>query len=318
MHLSRSSLHAYRLAYGRPVKWSDIVEEGGNFLMLRLESDEGKVGVAEMTLKPTWTGYGLQSLVAALTEVFLPGLAGIDLSDEAQVSQSLARIPGHHAPKALLDNALWDLRCATWGQALWRRWGGEAAVPVSFTVTRQAPGLMAREAADLVERLGISMLKIKGGQGIDTDAQVLRELRSAVGDQVSFYVDANGAYPPDEALGYARALFDAGARVVEDPCPLLPDAQFRALQSGLPGPVLVDFGCWGTGDMHLFLEAGARAFSLKPGRLGLTETRTMLGQAQAARALTVVGMFGESALGTWQALTLAACLGEHALPAEVT
>lgn len=318
MHLTKSSLRAYRLAYARPVVWSDIVEEGATFLLLRLESDEGHQGVAEMTLKPTWTGYGPHSLAAALTEVFLPLLATVDLADEVAVTLALASIPGHHAPKALVDNALWDLRCARRGEPLWRRWGGKSRVDVSFTVTRQAPVLMAREAAGVVERLGISTLKIKGGQGLDVDANVLRELRAAVGEGVDFYVDANSAYGMDDALPYARSLFAAGARVVEDPCPLRPDAHFQKLQAALDRPLLVDFSCWGAGDMRLYQEAGARAFSLKPGRLGLTETRTMLQQAQATGATTVVGMFGESALGTWQALALASGSGDGALPAEVT
>lgn len=318
MRLARSSLHAYRLPYARPVKWSDVVEEGGSFLLLRLDSDDGHVGVAEMTLKPTWTGFGLRSLSAAMTEVLLPRLAGADLSDAAEIAERLRPIPGQHAPKALFDNAWWDLRAAAAGQPLWIQWGGRPDVPVSYTVTRQAPEAMAREAAQVVERLGVSVLKIKGGQGAELDSQVLRVLRSAVGSHVGFYVDANGAYASNVASDYARTMFDAGALVVEDPCPLTPGGPFTALQSSVPGPVLVDFNCWGTADLRLFADAGARAFSLKPGRFGLSETRAMLDAASALRATTVVGLFGESALGTWQALALAACQPDPALPAEVT
>ena len=318
MRLARCTLHAYRLPYERPVKWSDIVEEGGTFLMLRLCSDDGHEGVAEMTAKPTWTGFGLQGLVAALTEVLLPRLARVDLADAGAVARCLDGIPGLHAPKALIDNAWCDLRAGASGTALWKQWKGRARVPVSFTVTRQAPDQMAREAADLVERLGLRMLKVKGGQGIDVDSQVLRVLRAAVGDDIGFYVDANGAYAPSGASAYAQAMFDAGARVVEDPCTLAPGARFRALQAGLSGPLLVDFGCWSPQDTSLFIESGARAFSLKPGRFGLTVTREMQSRAEAAGALTVVGMFGESVLGTLQALMQASSLDAQALPAEVT
>lgn len=318
MRLARCTLHAYRLPYERPVKWSDIVEEGGTFLMLRLSSDDGHEGVAEMTAKPTWTGFGLQGLSAALTEVLLPRLARVDLSDAGAVARCLDGIPGLHAPKAMIDNALWDLRAGASRQALWQQWQGHARVPVSFTVTRQAPGLMAREAADLVDRLGLRMLKVKGGQGTAVDARVLRELRAAVGDRIGYYVDANGAYPPGEARAYAQAMFDAGAQVVEDPCALVPGARFMALQSGLPGPLLVDFGCWSPQDTALFIESGARAVSLKPGRFGLSVTRAMQLLAEAAGVTTVVGMFGESALGTCQALMQAACLDARSLPAEVT
>ena len=54
MRLSEYSLHAYRLRYARPVQWSDIVEEAAPFVLLRLKSDTGHEGVAEVTVKPTW------------------------------------------------------------------------------------------------------------------------------------------------------------------------------------------------------------------------------------------------------------------------
>ncbi len=318
MRLKRATLHAVCLPYHRPVRWSDVVEDGATFLLLHLESDQGFEGVAEMTAKPTWTGFGLRTLSAALEEVLLPRLATADLGDGADVARRLDAVPGLHAPKAVLDNALWDLQADASGVPLWQRWGGRDRVPVSFTITRQAPDLMAREATELVGRLGLRCLKIKAGQGRELDVQALLALKRAVGDQVDFYVDANGAYPCEEAVRFAQAMFEAGARVVEDPCPLAPGDAFSRLQAQLPGPVLVDFPCWSTRDATSFIEAGARAFSLKPGRFGLSVSRALEQQSQAVGATTVVGMFGESAIGTWQALAQASTQDERALPAEVT
>lgn len=317
--LAQYSLHAYRLPYARAVKWSDTVEEAATFLLLKLESASGQVGVAEMTIKPTWMGHSVGSLVAALEEVLLPRLAGCDLLDEAAVQRQLDMIPEQHAGKTLVDNALWDLRAAAGGQPLWQRWGGRDRVQVSVTITRQAPALMAAEARQWVGEHGLRILKIKGGQGLEADLQALRLLRKAVGDDVRFYVDANGFYPMSEAAAYAAAMHDAGALVVEDPCNFAPDPQFSALQRAVPCPLLVDFPCTSWRDAELFLLAGARAFSLKPGRFGLSMTSGLLEMAQRAGALTVVGMFGESALGSWQALALAARQAPAgSLPAEVT
>jgi hypothetical protein len=64
MRLRRHSLHCYRLRYERPVQWSDIVEEAAPFVLLRLESDTGAIGVAEITVKPTWCGVTARSLIA--------------------------------------------------------------------------------------------------------------------------------------------------------------------------------------------------------------------------------------------------------------
>lgn len=318
MRLARYSLHAYRLPYARPVKWSDVVEEAATFLMLRLESDTGHVGVSEITIKPTWMGHSVRSLVASVQEVLLPRLSGCDLRDTAAGPLALQAVPENHAGKALIDNALWDLHAAAQGQPLWKLWQGRNRVPVSFTVTRQAPALMAAEAAQQVERYGLRMLKIKGGQSLASDVQALRALRAAVGDDIDFYVDANGAYSQQEAPSYVSAMHDAGARVVEDPYNFAPDAAFTALQSAVACPLLVDFPCTSLRDAAQFAAAGAQAFSLKPGRFGLSMTSDLMALARRLQALTVVGMFGESALGTWQALALASRQDQRALPAEVT
>lgn len=318
MRLAQHSLHVYRLAYERPVRWSDIVEDAARFLLVRLVSDTGHCGVAEMTIKPTWTGASLRSLVASLEDVFLPLLQSIELSDPAAVRARLESIPENHAAKALIDNAVWDLNAAATGLSPASQWGGAGTVPLSFTVTRQAPAKMAAEAAFMVERYGFGTLKIKGGQGLDVDIAAMRELRAAVGSGTRLYVDANAAYPAAEALAYVRAMADAGAEVVEDPCALAPDDTFRQLQAAVQTPVLVDFACWSPRDMRLFIAAGARAFSLKPGRFGLSDTRAMGRLAADAGCRVVVGMFGESALGTLTALQLSSTLPPGSLPAETT
>jgi L-Ala-D/L-Glu epimerase len=224
MRLRRHSLHCYRLRYERPVRWSDIVEEAAPFVLLRLESNTGAVGVAEITVKPTWCGVTARSLVAAIEEIFVPLIAGLDLDDPTTVRAALDRVPENLAAKTLIDNACWDLYAAHEGTALWRRWNGANSVELSWALTRQAPPLMAREAADMIARYGFRTLKVKGGQGIDVDLGGLGEIRSAVGDEVRLYFDANGAYSAQQAPDYIKAIAGAGAVMAEDPCPFSPNA----------------------------------------------------------------------------------------------
>jgi L-alanine-DL-glutamate epimerase-like enolase superfamily enzyme len=318
MRLAEHSLHCYRLRYERPVRWSDIVEEAAPFVLLRLESDTGAVGVGEITVKPTWCGVTARSLIATLEDIFLPLLATLDLDDPTMVRAALERIPENQAAKTLIDNACWDLHAARSGQPLWRQWGGTPRVEVSWALTRQAPQAMAAEAATMVARRGFRTLKVKGGQGFDIDRAGMREIRSAVGEGVRLYVDANGAYAADQAPAYARAMADAGAVMVEDPCALTPDATFRTLQQASPVPILVDFGCGSFRDAALFIAQGARALSIKPGRFGLSHARAMEALASKAGCTPVVGLMGESALGTLAGLQFAAALPKPILPAELT
>jgi L-alanine-DL-glutamate epimerase-like enolase superfamily enzyme len=318
MRLAEHALHCYRLRYERPVRWSDIVEEAAPFVLLRLQSDAGFAGVSEITVKPTWCGVTARSLVAAIEEMFLPVLRTVELDDPATVRAALDRIPENQAAKTLIDNACWDLHAARHGRPLWRLWGGTGRVALSWALTRQAPRAMAEEAATMVARHGFRTLKVKGGQGLAVDIAGMREIRSAVGERVRLYVDANGAYPAPAALDYSRAMADAGAVMVEDPCALVPDAGFRKLQQDSPVPLLVDFGCTSLRDAALFIDQEARALSVKPGRFGLSSARAMEQLARQSGCVSVVGLMGESALGTFAALQFAAALPHPVLPAELS
>ncbi len=318
MRLRRHSLHCYRLRYERPVRWSDIVEEAAPFVLLRLESNTGAIGLAEITVKPTWCGVTARSLIAAIEEIFIPLIAGLELDDPIKVRAELDRVPENQAAKTLVDNACWDLCAARLDTPLWAHWNGARRVELSWALTRQAPQTMAAEAASMVGRHGFRTLKVKGGQGIDVDLAGLREIRSAVGDQIRLYVDANGAYPAEQALDYIKAVAAAGAVMIEDPCAFSPSGWFRRLQQDSPAPLLVDFGCTSVRDAALFIEQGAQALSIKPGRFGLSDSRAMQRLAMRAGCAPVVGLMGESAFGTLAGLQFAATIAEPALPAELT
>jgi L-Ala-D/L-Glu epimerase len=303
MKLERWSLHFYRLPYAREVVWANARESSGLFALLVLEA-RGSRGIAEGTLKDTWSGVSPRSLGAALEDFLIPRLREVDLTDEKVVAKALAGIPENRLAKGMIESACWTLRAAAAGEPVWKLWEAGRTRELAWTVTRQAPAAMAREAADVCAQYGFRVLKVKGGQGVDTDLKALREIRAAIGPQVELYVDANSHYARGDALDYVKRLAAAGVTVAEDPCPLQPDGAFEELQSASPIPILVDRSCASKEDAALYLERGARALSTKPGRVGLSETRAIATMALQRGARTAVGIYAESALGTLVSLQL--------------
>jgi L-alanine-DL-glutamate epimerase-like enolase superfamily enzyme len=320
MRLAQTQMLVYKLPYPRPVRWKDTVEDGGLFMLLRLTTEEGYEGVAEGPIKPTWTGTTPRSLAATVEDLLVPALEGVDLADAVAVRSRLERFPENTLAKGLVDNACWDLRAQLAGEPLWALWKGTRDVALSWTVTREAPQVMAQEAAEMVGRYGFRTLKIKGGQGFETDARALREIRAAVGSTVALYVDANAAYRPDETPAYLRLLAEAGATHAEDPCDLRPDAWFERTQAESPLPLVVDSRCQTLADARLFLERGARAFGIKPTRVGATQALETAREGDRGNARVNVGLHAESALGSIAATHVAAAFAHHAdsLPAETS
>lgn len=308
MKIAAWDLQFYELPYTREVVWANAVESSGLYALLRLTDAEGITGVAEGTIKATWTGVSPRSLAAAFEDFLMPKVLDAECEGAAGVLQRLAGVPENRLARAMIDNACWQIEACRAGEPLWKRWGGGRSVELTWAITRQPPATMAAEAADVCSRHGFRTLKVKGGQGLDADLAAMREIRAAVGDAVALYVDANSAYPRGEALSYTHAMRDAGATVSEDPCALKPDAEFSALQSAAGIPVLVDRTCTSAQDAAHYLDKGALALSTKTGRIGFTEAREISTLAAARGARVALGLYAESALGTLISLQYGAAI----------
>jgi L-alanine-DL-glutamate epimerase-like enolase superfamily enzyme len=100
-------------------------------------------------------------------------------------------------------------------------------------------------------------------------------------------------------------MAEAGAALVEDPWWLHPDDVFEQASAAMSVPIMVDYFCSGPRDAPVWLDRGARAFSVKPGRIGITEGLDMARLAHSGHADTVVGMFAETPIGTLHTLSFA-------------
>ena len=301
-----ATLHRYTLLYRRPVRWQGGIEDRAEFLLLRLTDADGREGVAEIVAKPTWNGFDGATMALAFERLVLPCLS---LSPDDRAT-TLSRLVEMHAPKALLENALADLASN----------GKRPPVPVSLTLTRAEPEVMAGEASEQVAQHGFEVLKVKGGQGTQTDIAAIEAVRKAVGDKVAIYVDVNGVLSPEATPAYLRAMSGLGVLAVEDPYNLKPEPHLTKIQCGADIPIIVDFALDGVSSAASFLALGARGLSIKVSRFGMRKSLEMGRLAAEAGALAVAGLFGESQAGAIHIMDLHAALpsGLKHLPAEAT
>jgi L-alanine-DL-glutamate epimerase-like enolase superfamily enzyme len=259
-------------------------------------------------------------LTAALKEIFLPMLNGLDLGNIAEFTERARKIPENTFAKTLVESALWDLRAAHGDGGFWASWESPGEVPMSWLLTRQAPELMAQETTGMISRYGFATLKLKGGQGVATDVLAARAVRAAAGPDVRIFVDANRSYDAADAPAYLSALGDEGICAVEDPYPLAPDAQFERIQGASPIPIVVDSNGASLRNVKMFCERGARTFALKPSFIGFSEALRIADYAAQQDCAVHVGVGGESDVGSLATLGAAAKLTSPAtwLPAETS
>lgn len=160
-----------------------------------------------------------------------------------------------------VDGALWDLHARLLDVPLATALGAvHEAVPIygSGGFTSYDDRTLADQLSGWVAA-GVPRVKMKVGRDPGADPGRLRVARSAVGDDVELFVDANGAYSRKQALGWAQRFADFDVRWLEEPVSSDDLEGLRLIRDRGPGGMDIAAGEYGY-DLpyfHKMLAAGA-------------------------------------------------------------
>ncbi|MBU9194180.1 enolase C-terminal domain-like protein [Burkholderia gladioli] len=160
-----------------------------------------------------------------------------------------------------LDIALWDAR-AKWLDLPLARLLGRARERVEIY---GSGGFTSYDLATLSTQLegwrreGIRACKIKIGARDANDMTRLRTARDALGPEGELFVDANGAYAPRVALGFAEAAAAFDLRWFEEPVSSEDLDGLRGVREGVAGRCEIAAGeyAWLPDDFRRLLASGA-------------------------------------------------------------
>jgi L-alanine-DL-glutamate epimerase-like enolase superfamily enzyme len=165
-----------------------------------------------------------ESVAAELIRSKLADLVHEDVRKSWLAMQKAVRNAGRPGIAACaisaVDQALWDLKARALGTSLVDLLGA-----AHDTVPIYGSGGFCTYSLDrLQEQLGgwaaqgIPRVKMKLGREPENDPKRLDAVREAIGDDVELFVDANGAFTPKDALGWAeRYALEWGVSWFEEP-----------------------------------------------------------------------------------------------------
>ena len=195
---------------------------------------------------------------------------------------------------AALDSALHDLAARRLGVPVYRLLGLARPEPTSaYTLSIANRETTLREAEKLS---GFPILKMKVGGGED-----LKTVRAVAGaTDANLWVDANEAFPPEEAPGVARELKEMGAvRLIEQPVPASagPEALRGVTEAAEPLPVVADESAVDARDVPRLAGcvSGVNVKLAKCG--GIRRALEMIHVARAHGMLVMLGCMVETSLG---------------------
>jgi muconate cycloisomerase len=264
----------------------------GNYVIVRVRTDEGIDGLGEATVIKEWGGdYGRyfgespELTVAVIKTILAPALIGKDpfAIERAHREMDLA-VKGNPYAKTALDEALHDNKGKALGVPVYELLGGlwREEVPVAHSLGWMEYDEALAEAEAAVSE-GIRTIKIKVGRSEEYDVKIVREVRRTVGEQVDVVVDANQGWPtPKYAIRILRQMQEHRIRYAEQPVEGI--ARMARIAQAVDVPIMADESAWTPQDVLEIVERGAAdmisLYTTKPG--GLFKAKKVAAVAEAA------------------------------------
>ncbi len=212
--------------------------------LVEVSTDEGITGWGEC-FGPGQIARANKSIVEG---VIAPMVLGMDPLDRDVIWHKAYNLMRDHGQKGMplqslsgVDIALWDIAGKVAGLPIHKMIGGAHRDCVQvygygMMLRREDTDAMAarfRDEAAAIRDMGFAATKMKVGLGPKDDVKLCEAVRTGVGDEFDFMVDANHCYTTHDAFYVGRALEDLGAYWFEEPVAPEDYDGYRELRAGL-------------------------------------------------------------------------------------
>ncbi len=279
------------------------------FLLLKVHTNEGIVGLGEVSATPRWSGEDQVTAEHFIRTILGPAIIGEDPRNvELLSSRMRASIAGNAFTRAALEMALWDICGKAKGVPVYELLGG--AVRESVTTKWSISGVEPERAAGIARwaaEQGFRTVKVKVGINPAEDVARVRAVRGELGESFRIGVDANGAWTPELAVEMIERLCEFGIYFAEQPVPPGDMAWLAEVRRRVKIPVLADESVYSPTDARAIVREGAAdAISVYIGKAaGIGPAVQISAIAQAAHLGCTVGSNLELGVGTAAMLHLA-------------
>jgi len=300
-----------RLPYRSAVSFKSLQESTGEYAILRLALRDGLDGIAEAVCRPGQSGEDAGLVAYQIEAFFKKKLIGADALGHREILADIEGVRSCAAAKALIDNALWDLRGKILGLPVWQLLGRAAVNPAPLTWIAHGNSVeaMVAEAKDAATRRGYKGLKLKTWRRSVEDVRMVAEVRDAVGDGPVIYIDGNGAYSESEARTILPAVAKYNVSFIEEPCTFADPVRQAAMATALPIALLGDQSCGSLRAAAEMIRLNAvGAVSVKLRRTGISEALKIISLCEAMGLPVVIGTDSESRIGALTRIHLRAAI----------
>ena len=249
------------IPFSRAERWALGEWRGISAIIVQIHTQDGTTGIGEVV-----PGGPSANVALAALEALTPLLEGRDAGSICRNIQLLRYGGGWHwfpgqanLILAGVEVALWDIVGKALGQPLHRLFGGQLRPDIEFMyflMRSPDPADMINEARTATDS-GFRTIYVKLGPNIDEDVELIRRLRTELGESVRFRVDANEEWTPGTALRALVKLEQLDLEFIEQPVRNSDLDSLARLRTRTRVPIAADQSAW-TGERILeIVQRGA-------------------------------------------------------------
>lgn len=319
MKITRIETIPIRLPTRRVHQWASLTTPIGVYVIIKLHTDEGLIGLGEAPVLKDWGGdhgryFGEtpQTTMHIINDILAPALAGHDPCRFEAIHGVMDKaVKGYPYCKAAIDAALYDVAGKALNVPAYQLLGGlyRERVPIAHSL-----GLMeiekAVEEAQQAKSEGVKTIKLKGGVEQRRDLELVKQIRAAIGADLNICVDANQGYPSAKAaVKITKAMAEYDLLYMEQPVEGI--EQMAEVARRVDTPIMADESAWTAQDvLEIARQRAADIISIyttKPG--GMFKAKKVAAVAEAAGLKCNVNGSVETGVGNAANIHLAASTG---------
>jgi len=319
MKITKIETIPIRLPTRRVHQWASLTTPIGVYVIIKLHTDEGLIGLGEAPVLKDWGGdYGKyfgetpQTTVHIINDILMSALKDQNpLQFESIHARMDKAVKGYPYCKAAIDAALYDVAGKALNVPCYQFLGGlfRDRIPIAHSLGLMEIEKAVDEARQVIAE-GIKTIKLKGGVEQKRDVELVKQIRLAIGPDLNICVDANQGYPtPKAAVKIIRAMEEYSLLYMEQPVEGID--RMAEVAHRVDTPIMADESAWTPEDVVEIVQKKAAdiisIYTTKPG--GMFKAKKVAAVAEAAGLKCNVNGSVETGVGNAANVHLAASTG---------
>ena len=298
----------------KPFRTKHGIYNYSNEVVVKIYTDTGLMGIGSAAPAPKVTGETESYIVGAVSHIS-EAIKGMDLSSLQCIFKVIEEsIKGNNSAKAAVEVAIYDLWGKSLNTPLYKLLGGfDSTVLTDITIQDDEKLENMVNAAYEATRGGYTNIKIKLGNGIESDFEKVKVIRRAIRKGIKVRVDGNQGWTPKEAIRIIRKIeeLDLDIEFVEQPVKAWDIQGLKFIKDNVDTMILADESEFGSPEAFKFIQNRAcDLINIKLMKCGGIQNATKIyNMADTMGIRCMVGCMLESKIGITAAASFAASRG---------